>query len=457
MRASRLRRAACAATLLLLGVLNRASGSPDAPARMTPDWIRQSVIYEVFPRQFSATGNFAGITARLDELKALGVDVLWLMPIHPVGHLKSKGTLGSPYAVQDYYAVNPEYGTKDDFRRLVDGAHARGMKVIIDIVANHTAWDSVMMAHPDYYRKDASGNVIPPHPEWSDVAALNYANPDTRRYMRDMMVYWVREFHLDGLRCDAAGELPTDFWEEARVALDQARPGLLMLAEASKPELLTHAFDVDYAWPMMNSLNDVLMKGAPASSLRATWEAAEQAGFPRGSLHMHMSDDHDESRATARYGWGAAQAASAILFTLDGVPLLYNGMEVGDATESSDPALFERVPVFWEPKGREAFRETYRQLIALRHAHPALWSGSMEWLGNSDPEDVVSFRRSRGSDELVTVVNLSNRARPVSVVLPVSGGFTRVLGSGAAGPSLGSPGFELPAFGWGIYSRGPGH
>lgn len=425
------------------------------PAREAPAWVRGDVIYEIFPRQFSPKGDFASITAHLDELKALGVDVLWLMPIHPIGHLKAKGSIGSPYAVQDYYAVNPDYGTKDDLHRLIDEAHARGMKVIIDIVANHTAWDSVMMANPAYYKQDASGHVIPPHPDWADVAGLNYANPETRRYMIEMLKYWIREFHLDGFRCDAAAEIPTDFWEQARQELDKLQPGLFLLAESDKPELLVHAFDADYAWPMLGALNKVLMEGAPASDLRRTWEEKEKAAFPRGALHMHCSDNHDEARAISRYGWNAALAASAMMMTLDGIPLLYNGMEVGDATESGDPALFEKVPIFWHPKQRDSFRETYSELIDLRHRHPALYSGEVVWLDNSAPQNVVSFLRRDKDEEFVTLVNFSNRPQPVSVQVRNGPEFSLVLKSGnpgSAGPGA-LPKMDLGAFEWRIFSR----
>jgi cyclomaltodextrinase / maltogenic alpha-amylase / neopullulanase len=424
-------------------------------ARATPAWVRSAVIYEVFPRQFSQKGDFAGVTARLDELKALGVDVLWLMPVHPVGRLDAKGSIGSPYAVQDYYGVNADYGTKDDLRRLIDGAHARGMRVIIDIVANHTAWDSVMMSNPRLYKQDKDGHVISPHPDWADVAGLNYANPETRRYMSDMMQHWVREFQLDGFRCDAAGEVPTDFWEELRQDLDKVRPGLLLLDESDKPELLVHAFDVDYAWAMLGAVNRVLMEGAPASEVRRTWEKSEQAVFPIGALHLRCTDNHDEARAVSRFGWNGALAASAMMFTLDGVPLLYNGMEVGDSTESGAPALFEKVPIFWQPKQREGFRETYRKLIALRHGHPALQGGTVVWLENSAPQDVVSFLRQGGDEEFVTLVNFSNRAH--AAVVQVDGGaeFALALRSdapvGAVQDSL--PAVSLGAFEWRIYSR----
>ena len=145
------------------------------------------MVYEIFPRNFSASGDFKGITARLDELKDLGVDVLWLMPIQPSGEKGKKGTLGSPYAVRDYYAISPALGSTNDFRELVAAAHQRGLKVILDVVANHTAWDSVLMSQPEFYKQDASGKVVPPVPEWSDVAGLNYANPALRTYMIAML------------------------------------------------------------------------------------------------------------------------------------------------------------------------------------------------------------------------------------------------------------------------------
>ena len=443
--------------LVLAAPLARGEAAKDfsvGPARPTPAWIRDAVVYEIFPRQFSAAGNFAGVTAKLDELQALGVDVLWLMPIHPIGKLKAKGSIGSPYAVEDYYAVNPDYGTKEDFRRLVDEAHACGLKVIIDIVANHTAWDSVMMTNPKFYQRDAAGHVIPPHPDWADVAGLDYTNPDTRRTIGDMLQYWLREFRLDGFRCDVAGEVPTDFWEEVRPALEKIRPGLLMLAEASKPDLLVHAFDADYAWPMLATLNRVLMQGAPASEIARTWTTEERAKFPRGALHLRMSDNHDEARAIARFGWPAALAASAMMFTLDGVPLLYNGMEVGDTAESGDPALFEKVPVFWAPKQRENFRATYQRLIALRRTHPAFRRDEVVWLGNSALQNVVSYLRRDVQEEFVVVINFSNRPQAADVSVAAAAQFTPVLRSDEkADVPAGVGRITLGAFEWRIYRR----
>jgi glycosidase len=213
-------------------------------------WLRESVFYEVFPRDFSAEGNFNGITARLDELKDLGVNILWLMPIHPIGEKMRKGTVGSPYAVRDYYAINPDYGTQADLKRLVSEAHKRGMKVILDVVLNHTAWDCVLLTeHPEFYKHDADGKVIPPVREWTDVAGLNYDNPKLRQYMIEMLKYWVTTFDVDGFRCDVAHMVPVSFWEEARAELVKLKPDVLMLAEASKPDLMLKAFDADYSGP----------------------------------------------------------------------------------------------------------------------------------------------------------------------------------------------------------------
>src|ERR1044072_2710279 len=284
--------------------------------RQSREWVRNWVIYEICPRIFSTEGNFNGITARLDELKNLGVTILWLMPIHIMGTEKKKGTIGSPYAVRDYYSINPDYGTKEDLKRLVNETHRRGMKIIIDIVANHTSWDSVMMKTPAFYKRDQSGKIISPY-DWTDVAALDYSNPALRDYMTEMLKYWIREFDLDGFRCDVAGEVPTDFWERARAELDKIKPDIVMLAEASKPELLVKAFDLDYAWPFHSALSDVLMGRQSVAVLREVWEA-ERARFPRGALRMHFSDNHDERRATSRVGERGALAAWAPALTMGG-------------------------------------------------------------------------------------------------------------------------------------------
>ena len=364
--------------------------SKDA-ARKTPAWARDAVVYEVFPRVFSPEGNLAGVTARLDQIRDLGATVVWLMPIHPIGSEKRKGSFGSPYAIRDYYAVNPDYGTPADLTRLVREAHARGLKVILDVVANHTSWDSVLMKTPELYVRDARGRVQPPNADWTDVAKLDYANPKTRAQMVEMMAYWLREHGVDGFRCDVAGLVPTSFWEEARPKLEAIRPDLFMLAEWSSPDLMTQAFDADYAWPFHAALTRVLSLGAPASQIRDTWQE-ERRAFPKGTLHLRFSDNHDEKRAIVRFGEPAAIAAQALVFALDGLPLVYNGMEIGDSGESGGPALTERIPIFWPiAERRPEFPRFYRQMIALRRAHAALRRGETQWLENSEPARVVSL------------------------------------------------------------------
>ncbi len=406
-----LKTAALSMCVALLGAIGLPQASRDVAkesARAIQPWIRDAVIYEIFPRAFSPEGNFNGITARLDGLKDLGVTVLWLMPIHQIGKEKKKGSVGSPYAVRDYYSINPDYGTKGDLRRLINEAHKRGLKIIIDIVANHTSWDSVMMKNPDFYKHDAQGKIIWPY-DWTDVAWLNYDNAKLRDYMIETLKYWIRDFDLDGFRCDVAGEVPVDFWERARAEIEKIKPDIVMLAEASKPDLLVKAFDLDYAWPLHSTLSAVLMGSSPATAIRLVWEQ-EHAKFPRGATHMLFSDNHDESRAIARFGERGALAASALVFTLDGVPLLYNGMEAGDTSESGAPALFERLPIFWgNVERRRQFPVFYKQIIALRRDHPALRRGETDWIRNSDQQRVVSFLRRDGSEELLIAINMSNR------------------------------------------------
>lgn len=423
-------------------------------AQRGPAWLRDGVIYEIFPRDFSRAGNLQNITARLDQLRQLGVNILWIMPIQPIGEKFRKGEFGSPYAIQDYYAVNPDYGTLDDFKQLVAGAHQRGMKVIMDLVADHTAWDSVMMQHPDFYKLDPGGKIEPPIAAWSDVAGLNYANPQLRAYMLQMMEHWVQTCDLDGFRCDVASMIPLDFWVEARTAIEKVKPDFMWLAEASEPRLLVKAFDIDYDWPLMASLNNVLINGAPASDLAATWEQMRRQ-FPKGALHMQVSDDHDEARAVARFGVNGALAASALMFTLNGVPMLYNGMEVGDTTESGDPALFDKLAVQWHPKGRPPLRQIYESLIGLRKQYAGCFcNDQVTWLRNSDQDDVVTFMREDGADQFVVVINFSNRPVSGQVELKDGGDFKPVRMAGLVGPSPdGLSPFHLNGFEWRIYHR----
>lgn len=430
-------------------------------ARSSPGWVRSGVIYEIFPRDFSRDGDFAGVTAQLDRLKQLGVTILWLMPIHPVGQLHKKGTFGSPYAVRDFSAINPEYGTTASLHALVDAAHARGLKIIIDMVANHTSWDSVMMSEPSFYKHEG-GRIISPEPDWEDVAQLDYDNPKLRQYMIAMMSNWIRDYDLDGFRCDAASYVPISFWEQARSALEKLKPDIIMLAEADQPDLVVHAFNVDYDWKLSDVLEKVIDGDAPAAALSTTWHT-EAARYPHGALRMRFSDNHDKRRAISRFGEPAALAASALMLTLDGVPMLYNGMEVGDAGESGSPALFERLPIYWDSGHlRPWFEPFYAGLIALRKAHAAFTSGEVEWLHNSDEARVVTFLRQAPGETLLVAVNLSNRPFSGQIqgahgdFLDITPPMAFVTGR-APQPASPLPALDLPAWGYRIFRSPSGH
>ncbi|HOX55589.1 MAG TPA: alpha-amylase family glycosyl hydrolase [Candidatus Paceibacterota bacterium] len=447
--------AAIAIGSLTLNVAGAAETESAAPsARKSPDWLRSAVVYEVFTRNFSPAGDFNGITSRLDELKDLGVDILWLMPINPVGEKLKKGTLGSPYCVRDFHAINPACGTTNDFKRLVEEVHKRDMKIIIDIVAGQTSWDSALMAHPEYYLKNEKGQIIPPNPAWTDVAGLNYENSDLRRYMIDMMKYWLKNFNLDGFRCDVAYTVPVDFWETARAELEKVNPQLIIIADAgARPSLLTKAFDMDYSWNLYSWLKNVMDSVSTADMLRQSFEHTHQQ-FPKGVLHLRFTDNQSETRATVRYGLRGALAAQVLMLTLDGVPLFYNGQEVGDATESGDPAMFEKMPVFWNPGGRPPLRDIYRDLIKLRKKYAAFCNEDVIWVQNSAPGEVVSFLRRDAKDEFLVLINLSSRRAAGTLEMPSQEGFGAVKITGMPEPlNTALPDFNLNGYGWYIFHR----
>ncbi len=446
-----------AAALIALPALHSAllsaAETSDLTTRKSPEWLRSSIVYEIFPRNFSQQGDFNAITARLDELKDLGVNILCLMPIHPTGEKMKKGSMGSPYAVRDFYAINPEYGTTNDFKRMIAEAHKRNMKVLMDIVAGQTSWDSVLMEHPEFYLK-TNGVIVPPNPDWTDVAGLDYANQDVRRYMIQMMKYWMTDFGVDGFRCDVVPTVPVDFWEAVHDDLEKVNPQITILADAgAKPALLAKAFDVDSSWAFFYSLGVVMRGRTPASRLEDSWTHTQEQ-FPKGALHLRFTDSHEQTRAVARFGMDGALAAQVLILMLDGVPLFYNGMEVGDATESADPALFEKMPVFWHPGGRPALRETYRDLIKLRKQYGALYSGDLAWASNSAPEQVVSIRRQDAKDQFLILINLSSRTATGSVTVPTVEGFDLVNSGGEPKPlDVQLPDFNLSGYGWNIYHR----
>ncbi len=399
-----------------------------------PQWLTGSVIYEINVATFSVVGNFAAVTARMGDIDALGANLLWLMPIHPAGKLRAKPPLGSPYAVRDFYGINPAYGTANDLKALITAAHSRNMRVIIDIVANHTSWDSVMMEHPDFYKHDSAGRIAQPNDDWTDVAGLNYENPRLRTYMIEMLAHWLKEFDLDGFRCDVAGLVPTYFWEQARPELEKVKPDLVMLAEWSEPDLLRRAFDIDYSWALYKSMKAVMTDGVPATEFRRTWEE-QQARFAPGALHLRFSHNHDEENGIAVFGENGSMAAAFLMFTLDGVPMIYNGQEVGDSTESGSEAMFHQLKVFWDIQlRRPQFLPFYKRLVALRRGSATLQRGSVLWIDHPAADRALLFDRVlEGSGRLRVAVNLSNR--PVTISFPDGRAFREFQSHAPAQPN----------------------
>lgn len=329
------------------------------------------------------------------------------MPIHPVGMLHRKGTLGSPYSVRDYYAVNPDYGTLDDFKRLVDHAHAMGFHLIIDLVANHTSWDSKLIGeHPEWFTKDSAGQIVSPNPDWTDVADLDYSRIGLRRYMIEMMKYWVRDVGVDGFRCDVAEMVPLDFWDEARAAVDSIKP-VMMLAEGALPSEHLHAFDLTYSWNVYHDLDPLIHQKKFPQSLDNELKQ-ERSAFPNESLFMRFSSNHDENAWDApdviKFGERGAMLAAVLVNTLPGVPLLYNGQEVGNAKKLR---LFEKDTIDWA-QGDE-FLKLYSLLFALRKDHSALIDGGMILNPTTNDSCVYAFTRVSGNDRVVVALNFSER------------------------------------------------
>ncbi len=374
-----------------------------APAA-APHWLAQGVIYEIFPRAFSAAGTLAAITARLAELDELGVTTLWLMPLHPVGRERRKGPLGSPYAVRDYGAMDPALGNEADLRALTGAAHGLGLRVIIDWVANHSAWDNPLAAaHPEWYRRDPGGVIQPPTEAWTDVAALDHAVPALRQHLVRQMVRWVADCGVDGFRCDVAGLVPLVFWEEARQALQLARPDVGLLAEAYHPRLMEHAFDVTYDYPWYHALRDLLAGKGQARLWQERRRFLER--FPARAAPMRFLDNHDQRRLASILPPAGCFAAATLLLCTEGVPLIYNGQELGDLAPSRAPALFHR-HVLDRSRQVPGLCDHYRELIRRRRQSPALSHGTTLPLTEQHPGNLLAFLRVHHQERLLVAVHL---------------------------------------------------
>ncbi len=371
-----------------------------------PEWSKDAVIYEANIRQHTVEGTFAAFTERMDELKEMGIDIIWLMPIHPIGEKNRKGSLGSYYAVKDYKAVNPEFGTEADFRALVNKAHEMGMYVIIDWVANHTAWDNVWTeSHPEYYMKDSAGAFILPDPGWQDVIDLNYDNKALWAAMTDALEYWVRDFDIDGYRCDVAAMVPTAFWDQARAKLDKIKP-VFMLAEASEPELHVNAFDMTYNWQLKDILNDIAAGKKNVSDIHRHF-ISEDTLYENNWYRMNFVTNHDENSwhkdIHSRLG-DFAEISTVMTCLVEGMPLVYSGQEAG-----LDKSLrfFDKDTIEWKD---HKFRSLFTELFKLKAKNKALWNGDYGGILKYYPvnDNVLVFSRHNKGDRIVALMNFSS-------------------------------------------------
>ncbi|MEE4197559.1 MAG: alpha-amylase family glycosyl hydrolase [Bacteroidales bacterium] len=391
--------------------------SSGLPETQPPEWSKNAAIYEVNIRQYTPEGTFNAFAGHIPRLKELGVDILWLMPVHPIGEKNRKGSLGSYYSIKDYYGINPEFGTEEDFRNLVNQIHEAGMYIILDWVANHTAWDNPLInEHPEWYTQNEEGEIIAPVDDWTDVADLNYDRPEVREYMTDALTYWVDEFNIDGYRCDVAGMVPTDFWNQARRELDKIKP-VFMLAEANEPELHEEAFDMTYAWDIHFLWNEMAQGKKNMADLVNQLEK-EKTKYPQDAYRMLFTSNHDENswKGTVYDRLGDATETFAVLSaTLPGMPLIYSGQE---ACLDKRLKFFEKDTISWDQEC--SMFDLYQTLLTLKEENEALWNGawggSMERIATPADDHIFAFARTKGEHQVVTVLNLSENE--IDVELP---------------------------------------
>ncbi|ACT60142.1 alpha-amylase family glycosyl hydrolase [Hirschia baltica] len=381
-----------------------------------PEWTRDAVIYQINTRQFTPEGSFKAAQAQLPRLAQMGIDIVWLMPIHPIGEVERKGELGSPYAVKDYRAVNPEFGTLEDLKAFVDAAHALDMHVILDWVANHTAWDNHLVTeHPEWYERDLRGELEPtPWVNWSDIIDLDYSQAGLRKYMTDSMRYWVEDVGVDGFRADVAGLVPLDFWETVRTELDKIKP-VFMLAEYEQRDVHAKAFDATYAWGWKETMQKIAHGDADASAFE--WYYFENQGlWPDDAYRMLYTSNHDQNSwdeaAPIMYG-DAYENAIVLSFLSEGIPLIYNGQE---AFNERMLAFFERDPIAWQA---HEIANLFKRLIDLKTEQTALHNGKsgarMVGLRHNNKSQIFAFIRRNEASRVIGIFNMSAEAAKVEI------------------------------------------
>ena len=402
--------------------------------RYQPQWAADAVIYEVNVRQYTPEGTFNAFSEHLQTLWDMGVNTLWFMPIHPISETKRSGTLGSYYSITDYRAVNPEFGTAEDFKALVDKAHGMGFHVMMDWVANHTGWDCPWIEeHPDWYTHDAAGQIISPlNMGWPDVADLNYDSAEMREEMIASMKYWVEQFDIDGFRCDYANGVPLDFWEAAREELETVKPMLMLAEDQTMPRLLERAFDLNYNLDLYAQMKKVAKSQKNANTL--TYYIP--TNLPDGAYTLNFLDNHDQNsyEITLPSAYGeAVQPLFALIYTLPGTPLIYTGDEIG---LDHQLAFMERDPVDWDSTDTD-YRALLAELAAIKTGNDALRSGNyggpIQYV-DTGSKSVLAYTRAKDGNTVTCVLNLSASEREVELG-ELGAGSTQLLhGIGAGEP-----------------------
>ena len=374
------------------------------------EWSKNATIYEVNIRQYTPEGTINAFTEHLPQLDSLGVDILWLMPIFPIGEENRKGGMGSAYSVRDYRAVNPDYGTLEDMQKLVTKAHDLGMHVILDWVANHTAWDNALInKQPEWYSQDSLGNIVSPNSDWVDVADLNFDNADMRTYMINALKFWVTETGVDGFRYDVAWAVPVDFWDQVRVSLDSAK-SLFLLGESEDPAHMLKAFDMHFGWEIHHTLNGIAQGKTDVSHLDASFRKYDSL-YQKDDIRMNFTSNHDENtwQGTVKERMGdAAEMMSVFTYMIPGMPLIYSGQEAG---LDKRLAFFEKDSIDWVDS---EWRTLYTKLNKLKKENRALWNG--EYGGDlvkvtTDSEFIYAFQREKDGDKVMAIFNMSGQAQ----------------------------------------------
>jgi glycosidase len=409
-----------------------------------PAWARDSVLYQIFVRAFTPEGTLAAAETRLPDLKDMGISLIYLMPIHPIGKVNRKGSLGSPYSIADYTAIDPALGTEADLKAFVDKAHSLNMHVMMDLVANHTAWDNVLtVQHPDWYRRTADGKFQPPNPDWTDVIQLDHTNPNLLNYMVDMTTHYMQADGIDGFRCDYSTGVPMKFWAAWRAALKKVNPDVFLLSE-NDDEPLADIFDATYDQNTYKTMRDAYLQKNPG--LLINQPLIDRQGHGDKRLRTRFLENHDQRRASYIFQTAppeALEAASAYLLTTDDIPFIQNGQEVGITQTLS---LFEPDKIKWDI-GRPALRDTFKKVLTIRNANPALRHGDIADAKSSE-KSVVAFLRRSSDQQALVLISLGKEPVHVTIDPEVAKRQGHDLVDGLSVDLAG--GIDMPSYSWRI-------